>query len=294
MILNVIIYLFDHSLFELISVWGLHRLMEVHGVFVHQLRPNQATNETHFTILMPGVAFDYGDAPDSYGTLFDSEGARHVDSANPLLLGAGITTEADGKPSAGADADDDDGVDLSMSVFNTHVLTPIVISATGLGLIDAWIDFNQDGDWLDPGEQVITSVAVSAGENELMVTTPAGAALGDTYARFRISRLGGLSPTGLATDGEVEDYIVRIEPGLPPVANDDAGFSTEEGVLLTIPQADLLANDTDPDTAHNLLQVRQFETTSVLGATISWDTVGNLVYDPTTSTALQALKPWRS
>jgi hypothetical protein len=43
---------------------------------------------------------------------------------------------------------------------------------------------------------------------------PASAAPGPTFARFRFSSAGGLSYTGLAPDGEVEDYYVIIEEPL--------------------------------------------------------------------------------
>ena len=32
---------------------------------------------------------------------------------------------------------------------------PIEVSVTGAGVLEAWIDFNADGDWDDPGEQII-------------------------------------------------------------------------------------------------------------------------------------------
>ncbi len=259
----------------------------------NSLQPNQASNQTYFTILMPGVAFDFGDAPASYGTLFADNGARHVISDNPILLGPNVTTEADGQPSVGGDADNDDGVDLSQSVFNQYINTPITVTATGRGFVDAWIDFNRDGDWNDPGEQVLDSVTVVEGDNELVVQTTATAQTGDTYARFRVSRLGGLAPNGVATDGEVEDYLIRIEPGIPPVATNDAGLglSTDEITPLSIEPSRLLANDFDVDTPHDQLDVLRFTTVSVLGATLSWDLNGNVLYDPRTSPQIQALNP---
>ena len=42
------------------------------------------------------------------------------------------------------------------------------------------------------------------------VSVPAGAATGITAARFRLDSSGGLGPTGLAADGEVEDHAVLI------------------------------------------------------------------------------------
>jgi hypothetical protein len=90
--------------------------------------------------------------------------------------------------------------------------TAIIVTASATGLLDAWIDLNQDCDWLDAGEQFFTNQPLAAGPNNLNVTIPANAPLGNTLVRFRFSTAGGLAPTGLATDGEVEDYQVTIEP----------------------------------------------------------------------------------
>jgi hypothetical protein len=52
------------------------------------------------------------------------------------------------------------------------------------------------------------------GLNTLTFPVPASAAGGLTYARFRLSRSGKLSPGGVAPDGEVEDYQVGVTPAL--------------------------------------------------------------------------------
>jgi len=71
------------------------------------------------------------------------------------------------------------------------------------------MDFNSDGDWADAGEQIST-YALMPGINALTPAVPAGAAVGPALARFRFSSGGGLSYTGAATDGEVEDYMFTI------------------------------------------------------------------------------------
>ncbi|HXG48677.1 MAG TPA: GEVED domain-containing protein, partial [Methylomirabilota bacterium] len=81
--------------------------------------------------------------------------------------------------------------------------------------LDAWIDFNRDGDFSDAAEQIFTGVPVVPGVNTLAFTVPANAQEGPTFARFRLSRQGGLKPSGPAPDGEVEDYSPRITA--PPV-----------------------------------------------------------------------------
>src|SRR5690606_23187899 len=71
---------------------------------------------------------------------------------------------------------------------------------------------NGDGNWGGPHEQVLRSIEVMPGDNVLTFPTPAEAAPGTTFARFRLSSAGGLNVIGEAPDGEVEDYAVVIAP----------------------------------------------------------------------------------
>ncbi|MDP6721694.1 MAG: GEVED domain-containing protein, partial [Pirellulaceae bacterium] len=102
-------------------------------------------------------------------------------------------------------------------IFTPTFETPLTITSSGVGFVDGWVDHNQDGDWDDPGERILDSVAVIAGMNTLVANaTPSGALLGETFARFRLSRVGPTFPTGLVVDGEVEDYAVRVISNVPP------------------------------------------------------------------------------
>jgi hypothetical protein len=160
------------------------------------------------------VASDFGDAPAPYPVALANNGARHT--TGDLFLGASVDAEADGTPSVNADSDDgDDGVFVISTFITTNVATTSSFSVTAsqAGKLDGWIDFNNDGDWSDAGEQIFNSVDVVAGENLLSFTIPAGATSGSTGARFRLSSAGGLAPTGAAADGEVEDYIAEIVSG---------------------------------------------------------------------------------
>ena len=163
------------------------------------------------------LAYDFGDAPDpGYPTLLASDGARHVViGGSSLILGALRDTDADGQPSAQGDgddmagSDDEDGVTFTSSLV-LGTMASIDVTASAAGLLDAWIDFNQDGDWGGPGEQIFASEALAAGVNNLMINIPGLATAGNTFARFRLSTTGGLAPDGPAADGEVEDYQVEI------------------------------------------------------------------------------------
>jgi len=154
---------------------------------------------------------DFGDAPDTYQTSLGSNGARH--SIVPaLFLGAGVDDEEDGQPSAGAtgDGSDEDGV-----VFATPLLpggeARVTVTASEVGLLDSWVDFNRNGHFEAQEKLLGRSIEVAAGVNPITFLVPAWAAPGETYARFRFSRQGELSPVGLAADGEVEDYAVAVE-----------------------------------------------------------------------------------
>jgi hypothetical protein len=160
---------------------------------------------------------DFGDAPDPlYPTLLASNGARHI-IVPGFFLGASVDAEPDGQPDATATGDDLDGNDDEDGVVFTSSLNPgglasVDVTASASGLLDAWMDFNADGDWADPGEQIFASQALVAGVNNLTFPVPGGAVVGQTFARFRFSSVGGLSYEGLAPDGEVEDYQVEIVP----------------------------------------------------------------------------------
>lgn len=72
------------------------------------------------------------------------------------------------------------------------------------------MDLNLNGNWSQPGEQVVTNLNVTTGTNLVQFVVPVTTAPGNSYARFRFSKAGGLSFAGAAADGEVEDYLVTI------------------------------------------------------------------------------------
>jgi uncharacterized repeat protein (TIGR01451 family) len=163
---------------------------------------------------------DYSDAPTS-GTAPNGTGTNNYGNAthtflSTLKLGAAIDSETASIANATASGDgtDDDGITLpNLSTGATSYSIPAAnIIATGTGTLHAWIDFNKNGTF-DTGEY--KSVAVNS-------NTPAGAlswsgitigAVGNTFARFRLtsdSSVTSATPSGNASNGEVEDYQVSI------------------------------------------------------------------------------------
>lgn len=172
------------------------------------------------TIAQPEIELDFGDAPENYPVMLGQDGARHriVKGVN---LGEMIDPEKDGQPSGAATGDDNNPAGVPPDEDGVVFITPVKagarvdveVLANVSGLIDAWIDFNQNGSWADPGEKIFNSEPVPGGFTVLSFIAPASAVAGETFARFRFSLKGGLLPTGLAADGEVEDYLVKVEPG---------------------------------------------------------------------------------
>jgi hypothetical protein len=162
---------------------------------------------------------DFGDAPDpNYPTLLASDGARHIIGGPHFcdaVSGDAPDPEADGQPHPWATGDDTDGNDDEDGVSFPVLVQgqPSVVSLNvcgGGGIVEIWIDYNDDEDWDDPGELEFSGY-MGNGPNTIVVNPPAGSVIGQTFARCRISTAGIGLPTGQADDGEVEDHIVEIE-----------------------------------------------------------------------------------
>ncbi|TWU48733.1 hypothetical protein Poly51_46350 [Rubripirellula tenax] len=183
-----------------------------------EFTPDDATNYgvTTATVMINVIqanSDDYGDAPSDYPVTLSDDGARHA--VGSLRLGSTITQDTDGQPSANADADSDDGVVLiadPVASASAATTASFSVTASAAGKLDAWLDFGADGSW-DAADQIADSIDLVAGTNVLSFTIPAGKQADVTFARFRLSSAGGLSPTGFANNGEVEDYLVEIFEG---------------------------------------------------------------------------------
>ncbi len=164
------------------------------------------------------TGLDYGDAPDIYATLFEDDGAAHVIDTT-LYLGDKIDAEADGQPGTFALGDDQNGIDdedgITFPSLYRGANVTFTVKASAQGYLNAWIDFDGNGSWEEGDEHIFVDEPLDAGFNYISGYIPEGADAGYTFARFRFSTATGLEPTGIATDGEVEDYRVYIESEPP-------------------------------------------------------------------------------
>ena len=95
---------------------------------------------------------------------------------------------------------------------------PITVTLAGGFSSDqvlVWIDFNQDGDFFDVGENVYSSTP-GTGPHTGTITIPNSALTGTTRMRIRMhdtfGALPNATPCGSSDYGQVEDYTVNIQP----------------------------------------------------------------------------------
>jgi len=207
----------------------------VYDVQVTVADSGSLTDVQDIAVTVTDVNEDFGDAPTAaqsgfaadYPTVASASGASHV--ATGPRLGAGRDAETNGIPDAGALGDDNDNTDDEDGITALSTLlastTNITTSSVDVDLqnadassnrLDAWVDFNRDGLWDNATEKIIDDCDL--GTTDALITVPflipqdtgSNVDWGDTFARFRLSTLGGLLPTGNADDGEVEDYPVVL------------------------------------------------------------------------------------
>jgi CSLREA domain-containing protein len=191
------------------------------------------------------TALDYGDAPGTssgltatgnYNTQATKNGAYHIIDTNYLgscvdgdsgTLQNTLATADDSLPSSiytvgtCTGTNDEDGVTFpAYMLWGSSQTLPI--TANVAGILNAWIDYNADGDFDDIGEQVSSNQSINPADT-LAFSVPAGVGTITTYARLRfvsaIDRIysvsGVTSPYGEALDGEVEDYRIIVSDTVP-------------------------------------------------------------------------------
>jgi hypothetical protein len=205
---------------------------------------------------------DYSDAPngDINGVVYNYGVAAH-----PILAGLHLGAAVDGDAQAlvGVEAngddtdktDDEDGIKsiTGLAPGSTATMEVIVTTKTTTtppnstipveetlpaGRLNAWIDFNNDGDFLDAGEKVISDQQLAGGTHKLTFPVPANATPGLVYARLRYGYARNQTPTGPDFAGEVEDHRLQIL-GDKPLAQPDQ-FAVRQSLRTVLP---VLAND---------------------------------------------------
>ena len=179
------------------------------------------------------LEIDFGDLPDladgttgvnDYETYAANGGPSHIIIPN-LFLGDTIDADADGFPNAQALGDDQDNVDdedgiillpsLDISPGGILRLPFSVTNTTGdTAYVEAWIDWNGDGDF-----DLVSEIVADYKDNEdgvfpnFMTITVPNTVLKDNSLGFRVrlSNSNNMTPYGRVNSGEIEDYLLTID-----------------------------------------------------------------------------------
>jgi len=176
--------------------------------------------------------YDYGDLPDladgttgvtDYETAEANGGPSHQ-IISGLFLGDTVDIDMDGFPDIDALGDDNDNVDDEdgIAIFPSLDLAPggslklpfRVTNTTGdTAYLEAWIDWNGDGDFDELNEMVIDLKDNEDGifPSYTTIDMPTDA-IKDTKVGFRIrlSNENNMTPYGRVNSGEIEDYLLII------------------------------------------------------------------------------------
>jgi len=106
-------------------------------------------------------------------------------------------------------------ISTNISKGNSYNMDVTYTSAYTTNEVRVWIDFNQNYDFTDPGEEFVFPQGPGTGSPyTLSIPIPAGAATGATTMRVRLHDSGWNPqplPCGDSGSGEVEDYTVNIQ-----------------------------------------------------------------------------------
>ena len=169
---------------------------------------------------------------EAIGPMLGTDRDTEADASGPLNGFGDDVTRPGG-------SDDEDGIEFAspaIVVGQPNLVSATISGSLGNARLNAWVDFNDDGDFDDASEQIADGTGIFAGLSDGTVnvtfTPPADAATGLTYSRFRVSTDEGIGVGGLASDGEVEDYRVCLvnqsggAAGVCQVSDSSAGFES--------------------------------------------------------------------
>jgi hypothetical protein len=127
-----------------------------------------------------------------------------------------------------------------------------------------WVDWNQNENFLDDAP-VTVSGSPGMGPYTATITVPDNAVNGQTRMRIRVKRGGTLSPCGLVSNGEVEDYSINVmgwvtanpmQGTIQPGETQDITFSFDaSGMSLGDYHANYTILSNDPDNPEIIIPV---------------------------------------
>ncbi|WP_046745733.1 S8 family serine peptidase [Kordia zhangzhouensis] len=126
----------------------------------------------------------------------------------------GTLDHSSGASSGGYGDHTSESTSLTKNQSHTITITPTWTGTTYSEGYSVWIDYNQDGDFSDAGEQVWTQAATQTTPVSGSFTVPSSATNGATRMRVSMKYNGVPTACESFSYGEVEDYTVNITAGV--------------------------------------------------------------------------------
>ncbi len=221
--------------------------------------------EDYAFTLLPPATLDYGDY-----SAFPIAGSTMV---NTLRIGA--TTDVELSPTTNSLAtgddltgsDDEDGlvVPAGVAKLGSGFVTVIVTNTSGASAyLNVWVDFDNDGDLSDAGEQVAVNLVIptgtSAAERTVNFTVPASAVVGAVGVRARLTSVSSPGFDGEDGNGEVEDALINIQPAIVNDFGDNPAFP--QATQLASSDVRMGTNPTDAEASNPTVGVASLDDTS--------------------------------
>jgi hypothetical protein len=131
---------------------------------------------------------------------------------------------------------------LTPTAVTMGQMVPLSVTQTSCGgsygnVTGVWIDYNHNGSFTDPGEQVLTGAYVTGNyTNNALVTIPFSALPGQTVMRVVNVESSVVSPCGTYTWGETEDYMIDIQVAVPCTGTPNPGNTIASTTLACMNQ----------------------------------------------------------
>ncbi|MHC5903595.1 DUF7927 domain-containing protein [Streptomyces sp. S6] len=177
-----------------------------------------------------GPEYEFGEAPDSYGTTLRANGPYHVIVPN-LWLGKGSYADTDGRPLGPRLSEGGRGprsLPVAYSGGTGYSTTVDLTNTTGkTAVLAAWLDTDFNGRF-DPGERILRRIPSGTTSTDLAWTGVRFAETGTTYLRLRL--YGDQVAVGHDPDlpaGETLDRALSVRRALPPADPSPHGYGGE-------------------------------------------------------------------
>ena len=217
---------------------------------------------------------DFGDAPISYGNV------SHTVADSPTLYLGTMPPDKDAKDLSSINADgdnnngtdDEDGITPPALAWVSGSTEKVSVDIHGKGFLNAWIDWNLDGDFDDSGEQISNEMVVSTGTTNLSIAIPVSALSGNLPARFRLCSISGNcnTPTGQAIDGEVEDYLISIT-SCTALTGDVSEIAAAIPFQVATGDKVFVASSSPVPSSEGHLKAYAIEANGSIGTSVAWD-----------------------